>query len=402
MQKLFSLKGRIQNYNWGGNEFIPNLLDLDLSNDKCAEYWLGAHVSAPSIITKKEGVESITDFLKINLERKLGRKTANRFGRLPFLLKVLDVDDMLSIQVHPTKKEAENGFKKENDLGIPQNASYRNYKDDNHKPEIMVALSEFWLLHGFLPKKKLFKVLRSISEFSYLIPVFEKTGYYGLYKTVMEQSDDKNKEILEPIFDRILPQYKTDELDKANPDYWVAKSVANTSNGNVYDKGIFSIYFFNLVKVDKGEAIFQDAGIPHAYLQGQNIELMANSDNVIRGGLTSKHIDVNELLKIVKFEETVPNILKGKLLKNGMERVYETPAPDFELSKINLAVSQVYKTISKSIEILFLIDGQVKISETNTVLNLKKGDSVLIIADSNYNIVAEQKTTLYKATTPIT
>ena len=109
---------------------------------------------------------------------------------------------MLSIQVHPTKAEAEKGFKRENELGIPLTAPHRNYKDDNHKPEIMVALSEFWLLHGFLTKEKLTKVLDAIPEFHALRSVFQKEGYFGLYKKVMEQTQEASNQMLRPLVDK--------------------------------------------------------------------------------------------------------------------------------------------------------------------------------------------------------
>ena len=275
---------------------------------------------------------------------------------------------MLSIQVHPTKKEAEIGFKLENEAKIPLNAPNRNYKDDNHKPEIMVALSEFWLLHGFLAKKKLINVLKEVKEFKTLLPIFKKEGYFGLYKKVMTLSDNEVNLFLNPLLNRILPLYLQGKIEKNSPDYWAAKA-AHTSNNDklVFDKGIFSIYFFNLVKINKGEAIFQDAGIPHAYLEGQNIELMANSDNVLRGGLTKKHVDINELLKLITFKETIPKILNGNLQEDGLERVFSTTAKDFELSKIEIPVSKTYKSITKSPQILMVLEGEIKIKETQNL-----------------------------------
>jgi len=311
MSRLAVLKGKVQNYAWGGSQYIPDLLGIEAEEKKYAEYWLGGHVNAPSVIVTPEGDQNLDSYLESNLTTCLGTEITQKFGRLPFLFKVLDIHDMLSIQVHPTKKEAEKGFKLENDLGIKLNAPTRNYKDDNHKPEIMVALSEFWLLHGFLPKSQLIAVLKSTPEFVQLLPVFEENGYLGLYKKVMEQSEQESNQMLQPLVDRILPLYKAGELEKSNPDYWAAKVVDSAIHTDVLDKGIYSIYFFNIVKVAKGEAVFQDAGIPHAYLEGQNMELMANSDNVLRGGLTLKHVDVPELLKHVEFEETNPDILIG-------------------------------------------------------------------------------------------
>lgn len=400
MSKIGSLKGKIQNYAWGGNTYIPELLGLEKSDVPCAEYWLGAHVNAPSILKTTEGGQPLNEYLKMNSAKVLGEEISKKFGILPFLFKVLDVNDMLSIQVHPTKIEAEKGFKYENEKGIPLTAPHRNYKDDNHKPEIMVALSEFWLLHGFLPKNKLTEVLKNTPEFTHLLSVFEDEGYFGLYKQVMEQSVEESNKILQPLVDRLLPLYKAGKLDKSNPGYWAAKAVDTSSDKTILDKGIYSIYFFNIVNVDKGEAVFQDAGIPHAYLEGQNMELMANSDNVLRGGLTPKHVDVPELLKHVVFEETNPDIMLGELQEDGIERIYKSPAPDFELSQIAISSKENYNSIAKTAQILIVIEGEIKINEGNTSLVLSKGKAAFLAAESNYSITTPNSAIVYKATAP--
>lgn len=397
--KLLPLKGEIQNYAWGGKKYISQLLKTNFNKKKCAEYWLGAHKSAPSYISTLKGDVPLDSYLKNNLSESLGTKTLHKYGKLPFLFKVLDVKDMLSIQVHPNKKAAEIGFKYENDLGIPLDAPYRNYKDDNHKPEVMVALSEFWLLHGFLSESKLENTLIKVKEFNFLVSVFKTEGYLGLYKKVMNFSNKEVNEILEPLIRRITPLFLAGKLKKNSADYWAAKAVVNSKDRTCFDKGIFSIYFFNLVKINKGEAIFQDVGVPHAYLEGQNIELMANSDNVLRGGLTQKHVDVNELLKNISFKETVPKILKGNLQKDGLERVFETPASDFELSKIQIPVLKSYKSISKTPQVLLLLDGQIKIKESNSksLYLLSKGESVFLKANCKYEIISKVESTVYKA-----
>lgn len=399
MTKLFNLKGKIQNYSWGGTHFIPNLLGEEITEEKCAEYWLGAHDKAPSIVISENKELPLNEFLQSDLENKLGTKIAKKFGRLPFLFKVLDVEDMLSIQVHPTKIEAEKGFKRENEEGIPLDATYRNYKDDNHKPEIMVALSEFWMLHGFLEKEKLNAILKENPEFNHLITVFKEHGYKGLYKEVMEESQEKTNKALHPLIDRILPLYQANKLEKSSPNYWAAKAVSPSTDSNL-DKGIYSIYFFNIVKANKGEAVFQDAGIPHAYLEGQNMELMANSDNVLRGGLTPKHVDVPELLKHVAFEETLPKVMHGELQDDGVEHIYKSPAPDFELSQIKLNDDALYTSKSKTVEILIVIEGDIQIRENGKNLDLKKGDSVVLLANSDYQIKSASHAILYKATAP--
>lgn len=401
MTKLFKLEGVIQDYAWGGTHYIADLLDNHAQGKKAAEYWLGAHENAPSVLHTESGKQTLNSFLQEDLSAKLGVEIATKFGKLPFLFKVLDVHDMLSIQVHPNKIEAEKGFKKENALGIALTAFNRNYKDDNHKPEIMVALSEFWLLHGFLPTEKLIQVLTHTPEFVPLFTIFESEGYFGLYKKVMEQSEEESDQMLQPLIERILPLYKAGELEKSSPDYWAAKAVVSTKESKTFDKGIYSIYFFNIVKANKGEAVFQDAGIPHAYLEGQNMELMANSDNVMRGGLTPKNVDVPELLKHTVFEATDPHIMKGELQQDGVERIYKSPAPDFELSQIILGDKTSYNGTSKTAEIIIVIEGEVNVTEENKTLVLKKGESVVLLSGSVYKINPVKAAILYKATAPV-
>ncbi len=399
MTKLFSLKGKIQNYSWGGTQFIAELLSLKSREAKCAEYWLGAHAKAPSTLSTSEGDMSLDVFLKSDLNRTLGTKVAKEFGELPFLFKVLDVKNMLSIQVHPTKAEAEKGFELENVKDIPLDAPNRNYRDANHKPEIMVAISEFWLLHGFLPKDELTKRLSETPEFDELLSVFSAEGYYGLYKQVMEQTPEECNRILQPLIDRIMPSYRKAEFDKSNPDYWAAMAFEQFCGKGNLDKGIYSIYFFNIVMLNKGEGIFQDAGVPHAYLEGQNIELMANSDNVLRGGLTPKYIDVPELLKHMCYEEIIPNTILGEIQNDGLERKYKCHAPDFELSQINLEDSEKYLSKTKSAVILMVIHGRAEITEGNSMLVLEKGEAAFLTAESEYSITSMKSTTIYKATT---
>lgn len=400
MNKFYKIKGEIQNYEWGGKSFIPNLISENINkNYSYAEYWLGAHLKAPSKVFTEKGIISLDLFLNENAKETLGKQVAKNFGKLPYLFKVLDVREMLSIQVHPSKEAARIGYKNENKKGIPLNASNRNYKDENHKPEIMVALTEFWLLHGFLDLIRLTRNIKETPELSFLLPIFLEDGYTGLYKKVMEYSQDEVNEVLKPLVERILPKYLNNELEKSSPEFWAAKSLVNKESKNI-DKGIFSIYFFNILKLSRGEAIFQDAGVPHAYLEGVNMELMANSDNVLRAGLTNKHIDVSELIKNTKFEATIPDILKGvRNIENG-EVIYKTLAKDFELSKIELSESIVHRSISNSLEILILIKGTATFTQGNETMSLEKGQAILVKADTAYKIETNSEVEIYKASVP--
>ena len=344
MQKAYKLHGVHRHYDWGGNEFIPNLMKVNNESKKpFAEYWMGAHVTAPALIETKEGLISI-----------------NEFGSIPYLFKVLDVAKMLSIQVHPTKENALIGFKLEQQAGIAIDASNRNYKDQNHKPEVMVALSDFWLLHGFLAPDLLTDRLQEYNCFHSLLTQFNGSDYQGLYQFFMQLPSQAADEILKPLMIDAVAAVKNGVVDKTHPHWWANKYYNSIVPESNIDKGIFSIYILNIVFVKKYEAVFQGAGLLHAYLEGQNIELMANSDNVLRGGLTPKHIDIDELLKHVNFEPTYPAVLWGDNMSN-YETIYPCPVKDFGLSKIVLKGAESYTIKTLHIEMLLIMEGEVDI-----------------------------------------
>lgn len=396
-ERFFKLKGVIQHYAWGGHRFIPELVGSSTNpTQPSAEYWMGAHPSAPSKIMVDQDWVELNQLISSNPSDTINQAVMDRFGELPYLFKVLDVKDMLSIQVHPSKASAEQGFDAENLAGIPLNAPHRNYKDRNHKPEVMVALSEFWLLHGFKSKEALEDILRNTYELKILLPLFKQAGIKGLYQFVMEMAQEDVNNMLAPLVKRAIRQKKEGVIDQTDPGWWAAKLYETTGITEIIDRGIFSIYFFNIVKANQGEAVFQKAGVPHAYLEGQNIELMANSDNVLRGGLTPKHVDVSELMKHTLFEEVVPDIMKG-IPGSGGELVFPCPVPDFGLSKIDLNIGEAYQGSSYSLEILIVTEGSVLLNQS---MVLKKGESAAILANSNYTLTATGTATIFKAFVP--
>jgi mannose-6-phosphate isomerase len=259
----------------------------------------------------------------------------------------------------------------------------------------MVALSEFWLLHGFKQEETLRATLASQPEFVPLLSLFDKEGYKGLYKSVMELHQVGINELLLPLVKRELG--RKEELTRNEPGYWVAKLYEGSEMKNI-DRGIFSIYFFNIVQVQPGEAIFQGAGIPHAYLQGQNVELMANSDNVLRGGLTPKHIDVTELMKHTLFEGIDPSILKGAMIKEG-ERNYPCPVPDFGISAIELTEGEVHHQESFSGETYLIAEGSVKVDEGER--EFKRGEAFYVLPATSFSFQAIGNTLVYKAFVPV-
>jgi mannose-6-phosphate isomerase len=401
--KVFKLQGRVQHYAWGGTDYIPGLLSIENPDRKpFAEYWMGAHENAPAVIAGGDGGEvALTKYFGERLAERLGPYTAERFGRLPYLLKILDVKDMLSIQVHPSKDAAEREFAGENQRGVALNAPERNYKDDNHKPELMAALSEFWLLHGFKPEEELIGILAGTPELNFLTPVFSVGGYQLLYKTVMEMRQAEVDEVLQPLLDRILPLYRNGGLVRSEEHFWAARAALTYDQGAQIDRGIFSIYFFNLLNLHPGEAIFQDAGLPHAYLEGQNVEIMANSDNVLRGGLTPKHVDVPELMKHVRFEATNPRILMGDRAA-GHITVYGTPAPDFELSRMSLSAGEAVTVKVHSAEVYIIMEGRVGvIEEGGGPFSRGRGECFVALYQGKFELKATADAVLYRAAVPV-
>ena len=388
---IYRLTGQVQHYAWGGKNYIASLIGLNLAKDQpCAEWWLGAHPSAPSEIENVTGKQSLIEFLSQN-PTALGQASRQQFGdELPYLLKILDVEKPLSIQLHPTKDQAEKGFESENAKGVALTDGTRTYKDRNHKPEMMIALSDFWLLHGFKTKSQILATLNSRPS---LQPLAEKLGKKSLaefYADVMLADQSTLANWLLPIIEANQQLYKNGELTLDTPDYWVLYTMETMAiPPERLDAGLVCFYLFNIVHLKEGEGIFQDAGIPHAYLRGQNVELMACSDNVIRGGLTPKYVDIVELLKIVDCREVTPKIISAAP-QNQSEFTYKTPVNDFALAQIRVEPQQHTELILQSAGILLVMKGELKIQEKSTALTLKQGESAFITADSNVEIMSEK------------
>jgi mannose-6-phosphate isomerase len=397
MHSLYKLRGVVQHYSWGGSEFIPDLIEKENREQKpFAEYWLGAHPNAPSILLDKEET-SLFDAIKQSPEEILGNRIATEFGSLPYLFKILDVRQMLSIQVHPSIESAKQGYAEENSQGIPMTAPHRNYKDENHKPELMAALGDFWLLHGFKSEDEIHRVFDTVPELSFLRDAFAQGGYKGLYEKVMTIPQAEVDDALNPLIQKIVPQYDAGELEKSSAHFWAARAVKTFCKDEHYDRGIFSIYFFNLLHLKRGEGIYQPAGLPHAYLEGQNVEVMANSDNVLRAGLTDKHIDVPELMKHVQFEPTIPAIIPAK---EEQEQVYTTPAAEFELTKFKLSDAAFFT--SETATIFFVYEGKIGISTDEKKLVLRRGEAALVTAGQAFELRPEiGGATVFAVTVPV-
>lgn len=396
-QEIFTLLGVVQHYDWGGYDFIPDLINVkNEERQPFAELWMGAHRSAPAQAEYSDTIIPLNQLIDQSPKALLGEKVVSNFGQeLPFLFKVLDVRQMLSIQAHPNKQQAEAGFKRENKAGIPITAANRTYKDANHKPEVMVAITDFWLLHGFKSLASIEKTLKEVPEFNALQSWFSTQNTSTLYQYIMEMSQEEVNQLLQPLRERLEQEAPS---DKNSPDYWALKAFSEHAHPDgSCDRGIFSIYLLNLVHLQPKEGIFQGAGIPHAYLEGVNMELMANSDNVFRGGLTTKHIDVPELLKSLVFESVDPKVIKGEELTET-ETVYFTPAPDFELSRITVDSRTPHESSEGyAPDICIVMEGKIRV---NNFFTFSRGDIFFVTPGSKYEIHSDTPSVLYKATVP--
>ena len=366
MTSIHCISGVIQPYAWGGYYFIADLLNLpaDPTQPK-AELWMGAHPKGPArVLMPSNGHTPLDKWIENAPVDILGQRVASQFhGQLPFLFKVLDVRKMLSIQCHPNKEVAERGFAREEAAGIPRLAPERIYRDANHKPELMVALTDFYLLHGFTHREAIADRFAKRKEWSGLINLLDQ-GIRPLYEHLMHLPQGQINQLLTPLREELLKKEAT-EAPKTDPNYWARQAFLDYSqpNGDL-DRGIFSIYLMNIVHLKPGEGIFQDAGILHAYLEGVNIEIMANSDNVFRGGLTPKHIAVEELLAHTFTEPIQPEILSGQW-SSPNEKVYPTPAADFLLSEVRLTPAHPTFTFQEdSPAILLILQGKIDLKAT--------------------------------------
>ena len=411
---VLTLHGAVQHYAWGGFDFIPGLLGI-ANNERIpfAELWMSAHPKAPAT-ADVAGVEiPLNRLIAEAPDRVLGPSASARFGgRLPYLFKVLDVARMLSIQAHPTKKQAEEGFTRENAEGIALLAPERNYKDENDKPEVAVALTEFWMLHGFRPLEQIAGTLHAIPELRSIMPDFpERLARAGddaqgrrelisdLYRTIMTMPQERVDGLLNTLVARLAAKSPS---DKDSPDYWVARAGESFSLADGHrDRSIFSIYLLNLVHLQPGQGTFQPAGTLHAYLEGVTVELMANSDNVLRGGLTEKCVDVPELMQILSFEGGLPEVLNGVPIGDS-ELVYRTPSDEFELSCIHLAPGAQY--LGNAIhgpDSIIVLDGAAALSAGDQKIPLTRGSIIFAPFGAHYVVNAIAfPSMLFKASVP--
>jgi mannose-6-phosphate isomerase len=399
MSNLYKLRNQIKHYEWGSANLIPQLLGVAGDGSPWAELWMGSHVDSPSLVSLPSGDVSLGELIAGDPRRYLGEKTAGRYGELPFLFKLLAAEKPLSIQAHPNLAQAREGFERENRAQIAHNAPSRNYRDANHKPEIICALTPFTGMCGFRSPAE---IQRLFSYFYYAGPgpVLLREGFRPLINALQNPVPalamqtffgalfDLHKEVPQELTEFVLSAQNTGGEWELMREF--ARQYPN-------DPAIIAPLYLNVFHLEPGEAIFINAGILHAYIHGFGVELMANSDNVLRGGLTAKYIDVPELMKVLDFTPMQPHIIKPE--PDSRSFTYPAPCEEFSLTVMRGADGkpQPANFARNAPAICIVTEGEVSIGGAV----LKQGEAAFIPATGDKDpLVLQGDFTLYAASVP--
>ncbi|MFN2477586.1 MAG: mannose-6-phosphate isomerase, class I [Pseudonocardiaceae bacterium] len=399
------LRNAVRPYAWGSRTAIPELLGGPVpAPHPQAELWLGAHPADPSVLMHADGAQtSLLEALRADPYRHLGPRCVQRWGgQLPFLLKVLAADEPLSLQAHPSAGQAAEGFAREEVRGVPRDAPERNYVDPSHKPELICALTELQALAGFRDPRRTVELLEALD-----VPALEPyramlaaepnaDGLRTLFTTWITMPEPAMKALLPPTLDACVallrrngvcgscPTPPSDFQSPRGGDFRsecrVVLELAETYPGDV---GVLAALLLNYVVLASGEAMYLPAGNLHTYLRGTGVEISANSDNVLRGGLTSKHIDVPELLRVLDFSHGALPVQRGEPV-GPHETAYRTLAEEFQLTRLEWAHGESTPMClhSRWPQILLCTQGSARLhSLDGGSVTVRRGGSVWLAAE---------------------
>jgi mannose-6-phosphate isomerase len=401
MRHVARMRNAIQPYAWGSATAFTELFGIpNPSREPQAEIWMGAHPKAPSHVETEAGWERLDRLIAQQPEAILGRRSAAAFGPcLPFLFKVLAAAEPLSIQAHPDAALAAEGFARENRLGLAPDAPERNYRDPRHKPECLCALTPFWALYGFNRPGDIRGLLERLcpdalrGEIAAFASAPDSGGLRRLFSGLISLSLDEERR--RAVVAEALARAAGAGDERLE---WVGRIGRHYPD----DIGILSPALMNVVRLEPGQALFLTAGVPHAYLQGTGVEIMANSDNVVRGGLTPKHVDIPELLRVLRFDPAVPDPVPTRR-EGRCETRYLTPAAEFALSALRMAPGDVFPGADRTgPEVLLCVEGGARVEEDGPggrTLDVVAGESALVPAGApDYRLTGNGL--LYKAGLP--
>jgi len=392
---MWRLHNTIQRYAWGSHEAIAQLQGRPTPTDEPeAELWMGAHARAPSRLGDADE-RSLLEAIDAEPEAMLGAQGVERFGpRLPFLLKVLAAAQPLSLQAHPDDQRAREGFAREDAAGIDRGARHRNYRDPYAKPELVCAMGPFVALCGF----------RAVEDTQALI---ETLGVPALRERAeplwRESAGDGVAALVRDLLTMPEPRPLVDAVVKAaasgTDERWALERSWTVRLGDRYpgDPGIVVALLLNLIELSKGEALFLSAGQLHCYLEGTAVEIMGGSDNVLRGGLTPKHVDVPELLDTLDRSTGPVPVVRPRDVSEH-EAVWDTPSPAFMLSRVTMGARASVELVGRGPEVLLCTDGEMRVQGGEHELSIGSGDSVFVPGSrSSYVLGSGKGGTVFRA-----
>jgi mannose-6-phosphate isomerase len=372
-----------------------------------AELWFGAHPGDPAWLETPEGEVSLLTALTDDPEGQLGPASRARFGNtLPFLVKVLAADEPLSLQAHPSAAQALEGFAREERLGIPVNSPVRNYRDTSHKPELLVALAPFEALAGFRQASRTTELLRAlnVSDLDPFIDLLndqsDADGLRALFTTWITAPQPDLDVLVPAVIDGAIQYISSGATEFAAE----VKTLLELGERYPGDAGVLAALLLNRITLAPCEAIFLPAGNLHTYLRGFAVEVMANSDNVLRGGLTPKHVDVPELLRVLDFTPTAEAQLRPLIRRDGLERIYDTPTAEFALALLVLDTDHLGHEVDAASshdgpQILLCTEGALTVHGKSGSLTLERGAAAWVGADDGpIRLSAQRPAKLFRAT----
>ncbi|AQT81245.1 mannose-6-phosphate isomerase, class I [Mycolicibacterium litorale] len=402
------LRGAIRTYAWGSRTAIAEFTGRPAPTAHPeAELWLGAHPGDPAWLETGDGETSLLDAVRSDPEGQLGPAVRARFGDvLPFLVKVLAADEPLSLQAHPSAEQAVEGYVREDRLGVPLNSPIRNYRDRNHKPELLVALSDFHALAGFRPAARSVELMQALAvpELDPFIALLsgqsDADGLRALFTTWITAPQPDLDALIPAVLDGAVAYVRSGATEFAEE----AKTVLELGERYPGDAGVLAAMLLNRINLAPGEAIYLSAGNLHSYIHGVGMEVMANSDNVLRGGLTPKHVDVPELLRVLDFTPADEAALRAPTHRDGIELVYDTPAVEFATCVLMLDGDHLGHEIDAPSrhdgpQILVCTQGSVVVRAKSDVVTLEQGRAAWVAADDGpIRLEAAAPAKLFRAT----
>jgi mannose-6-phosphate isomerase len=390
---MWQLSNGVRFYPWGSRTVIPELLGEHVPADRPhAELWVGAHPDEPSVLSDGRPLDKA---IAEEPDRLLGPAVVERFGaRLPFLMKVLAAETPLSLQAHPTTAQAEAGYAAEEAAGIPHGDPTRTFKDPFHKPELLMALTTFEALCGFRPVEESLHCLAKLQvpELKPTIAALARGGLRAAIPQLLALTGERRTELVSAVATAAARFVAVADPEFINTYRWAA-TLAKTYPG---DPGVVISLMCNHLKLAPGEAVFLPAGNLHAYLSGAGVEVMASSDNVLRGGLTAKHVDLAALIEVLDFTDGKVPVIHPVLGPGGLR--YPVPVQDFDLTRVHLD-EQAGVLTTRGPQLLLCTEGAAVLASVDGEIALAKGRAAFVPAGAP--VTARGPAVLYRATTSL-